>query len=54
MKIRVSARDKTTGDVRGVEAEGPDYQTVKADLIESVPDDLQLLFIKADRPETFH
>lgn len=51
MKVRVSARDKTTGDVREVAAEGTDYQTVKAGLLESVPDDLQLLAIKVDRPE---
>lgn len=53
MKVRVSARDKTSGDVREVEAEGTDYQTVKAGLLDGVPEDLQVLMIKADRPETF-
>jgi hypothetical protein len=49
----VRARNKTTGDVREVEAEGADYQTVKAGLLEGVPDDLQVLMIKVDRAETF-
>ena len=53
MKIKVTARNKTTGDTRDVEAEGTDYQTVKAGLLENVPDDLQVLMIKVDRPETF-
>jgi hypothetical protein len=52
MKIRVSARDRTTGTVREVAAEGTDYQTVKAALLESVPDNLQLVMIKVDRPDT--
>ena len=51
MKVRVSARDKTTGEVREVAAEGTDYQTVKAGLLENVPDDLQVIMIRTDRPE---
>ena len=50
MKIRVTARDEN-GDMREVEGEGVDYQTAKAGLLEGVPDDLQVLLIKVDRPE---
>jgi hypothetical protein len=53
MKVTVSARDKTTGSVREVAAEGADYQTVKAGLLESVPDALQVLMIKVERPDMF-
>nr|WP_181035642.1 hypothetical protein [Clavibacter michiganensis] len=51
MKVRVSARDKTTGEVREVAAEGTDYQKVKAGLLENVPGDLQVIMIRTDRPE---
>ena len=51
MKVRVSARDKTTGEVREVSAEGADYHAVKAGLLENVPDDLQVIMIRTDRPE---
>lgn len=53
MKFRVSARDKTTGDMREAEAEGADYQAVKAGLPETLPDVLQEVMINAERPETF-
>lgn len=53
MKIKVTARNKTTAEVREVEAEGAEYQTVKAGLLDNVPDDMQVLMIKVDRPETF-
>ena len=48
MKVRVSARSKT-GEVSEAEGEGADYQTVKAGLLEGMPDDLQTLMIRVDR-----